>query len=122
MSNKKDLGDLKETDRGFSMIEFNDYYNQTVTLQCSSVIIEDYEDSFDKPGTSALWLGLKDPEVKFMAKDAEKLNLDIPEKTGWVDYPLPECVHVFQRAHLNREQVKGLIKRLNEWLENGHFK
>lgn len=46
------------TNRGFGIVEHPSYLSQEVSrLVQSSSKIGDYEDAFDRPGTSALWIG-----------------------------------------------------------------
>ena len=51
--------EVKETQRGFSYIDFEDYLNprtkRKLILQSSA--IGEYRDSLDKPGSSFLWVG-----------------------------------------------------------------
>jgi hypothetical protein len=86
-------------------------------LQASS-IIGDYEDAIDRPGTSAVWLGLNQAKPIIMASDAESVGVETKETTGWVDYPIPAQVQINTRMHLNREQVRDLIGALQEWLDD----
>ena len=114
------LGVAGQGPRGFPRVLFNDSYDERCILACSS-IVGDYEDSMERPGTSAVWLGLQRPSAKVMARDAAKVGVKTEETVGWVDYPIPEGVMVSAEMHLNREQVAGLVKRLQEWLDAGTF-
>ena len=46
------LGRIERTDRGFQIIRFQDRNEQKCSLQMSSLA------DFEKPGTSAVWLGI----------------------------------------------------------------
>lgn len=120
ITKKHKFGVQMATRRGFPMVVFDDCYGEHCSLQCSSIIGE-YEDAFERPGTSCVWLGIDCPKPWIMAKDAQKVGIETTEKTGWIEYPLPECVNLSARMHLNREQVAGLIDRLQEWLDSETF-
>jgi hypothetical protein len=114
------LGEYKKTERGFGAIEFSDAYGTDCSVQQSSAI-GDYEDSFDNPGTSFLWIGINEPKPVVMKADAEKLGIELTPGpvAGWMPYPIPGEVVIPTRMHLNREQVEGLIEILERWLETG---
>jgi len=74
---------FERNNRGFGMLIHEKYpYDGTIerVAQHSSAI-GDYKDSFDKPGSSYLWVG--------------------------------------ENHHLNREEVKELVKHLKNWLKTG---
>ena len=102
------MNEMGKTNRGFSIIYFKDGNDKECQLQCSSAI-GDYEDSFGRPGTSFVWLGLENADPKILSEK------------GWVSYPIHKDVLLNTRMHLNREQVENLIDRLNEWLEKGKW-
>ena len=85
----------KQTERSFERFEFMDGYRNRCSLQQSSVI-GDYGDAFDRPGTSAVWLG--------------------------VDIPFDGSRGAPARMHLSREHVAALLPLLQRWLETGSFK
>ena len=114
------LGNVAITSRNFSLIEFVDHYGEKCSLECSS-IIGDYDDAFARPGSSCVWLGIDKPTPKILARNARNVGVETKKTTGWVEYPIPDGVSVSARMHLNREQVSGLIKCLQEWLEEGCF-
>jgi len=105
---------------GFPSVVFEDSYSEKCRLSCSSVI-GDYEDSMNRPGTSAVWLGLREVAARVMARDAAKVGVATDRTTGWVAYPIPNEVLVSVDMHLDRGQVAGLIDRLQQWLETGTF-
>lgn len=102
--------------RGFTCLEFKDAYGESCSLQASSRI-GNYEGAFNRPGTSAVWLGLDQAKPMVMACDARAVGVATEETTGWVDYPIPSQVMINTRMHLDREQVRGLIAALQEWLD-----
>lgn len=119
MSEEK-FGRAGLTDRGFTEVAFCDSYDTQCRVSSSSVIF-DYPDAPRRPGSSALWLGVAKVKAQVMARDAMEVGVLTKETTGWVDYPLPEQVLVSGSMHLNREQVAGLVARLQEWLDKGEF-
>ena len=118
MSKKPRLGKDTKTGRGFPRVDFIDGYDKPCSIQCSSAI-GDYEDSFERPGTSYLWLGLDRVEPRILASQAASVGIYTDQTTGWVDYPIPDAVCINPSMHLNREQVAGLIERLQKWLDTG---
>ena len=106
------LGKPKKTARGFSIVAFKDYYGVPCSIQASSLAV------YQQPGTSALWVGVDDPEPKIMASQAEGLGIITEKKTGWVSYPIPKEVSFSTRMHLDRGQVEALITHLQAWLDS----
>ena len=106
------LGEYSNTDRGFPLVKFKDHYEKECSLQASSLAL------YAQPGISAVWLGADRETPKIMAKDALKHGIKTTETTGWVDYPIPDEVLISSHMHLNREQVEGLIDRLQSWLDS----
>jgi len=109
------------SERGFGLIEFEDSKKKGCRISCSSAI-GPYEDSFDRPGSSFLWLGPTKVVPKIMANHAKKLGIQTDETTGWIEFSVPKEVFIDSSMHLNRDQVKQLIGHLQEWLNNGEFK
>lgn len=109
------LGAVKTTSRGFEIIEFSDCYGEKCSLQASSLA------EYEKPGTSAVWLGVQDARPIVMASDAANVGVQTTETCGWVPFPVPDEVQMHTRMHLNREQVAALIRHLQSWLENDTF-
>ena len=102
------LGKRNDGPRGFPRVEFKDAYDQACFLQSSSVIY-DYDDAMERPGTSALWLGLKNTRAEVMARNAAQVGVATDTDIGWVKFPIPDQVMVWTQMHLNREQVAGLL-------------
>lgn len=98
----------KKTNRGFKYIEFKDFYGEDCSLQESST-------AFYK----CLWLGVDKIKPKILHTDATKLGINHNNvKEGWIDYEIPEEVLIGGRMHLEKEQVKNLIKILQNWLDD----
>lgn len=112
------LGTNTDTHRGFPMVEFKDFYDHPCSIQASSIWLED---CLELAGTSALWIGPDSASPKIMASKAAEYGIATRETTGWVPYPIPDDVLLTTRMHLNREQVAGLIDRLQNWLDTGAF-
>lgn len=109
------LGNVEKTERGFAFINFTDRYGALCSLQQSS--LADYE----PPGTSAVWLGVENPEPKILAADAAKLGVKTEERTSWIPYPLPKEVLINTRMHLDLNQAKALVAVLGMWIASGEF-
>ena len=116
------LGEDRKTRRGFCVVEFTDANENTCSLQQSSAI-GDYDAALDHPGSSMIWLGVDDANPQVMKSQAASLGLELPpgEVSGWMPYPVPDEVLMSTRMHLNRDQAKGLIERLQRWLDTGAF-
>lgn len=116
------LGEDKKTVRGFRYVEFVDAYGYECSLQQSSAI-GDTDEAMENPGSSFIWLGVDDSKPQVMKSQAKSLGLELPpgEVSGWMPYPIPEEVQISTRMHLSREQVEGLVERLQRWLETGAF-
>jgi hypothetical protein len=63
----------------------------------------------------AIWFGVDDPRPQIMASKTAKGG------TGWVEYPLPEDVHMFTRMQLTQQQVKALLPILTYFAETGEY-
>lgn len=101
----------KKTVRGFGYYEFKDTYGSNCSLQESSSAME-----------AKVWLGVDNANPRIMASDAEKLGIYLNPSlpvTGWVNYNIPSEVSLSTRMHLNQEQAKELIKRLEVFVETG---
>lgn len=111
----KRLGKTEKTNRGFKTVKFKDYYGAPCSLQASSLAI------YEKPGTSAIWLGVDDAAPKVLHGKAASLGVKTTATEGWVPYPIPEDVLLTTRMHLTREQVEALIEHLQKWLRDDTF-
>lgn len=104
------LGNVSQTDNGFAKVEFEDRYGLKCKIQQSSLATE-----------SCVWLGVVDPEPQVMCAEAAQVGLTPASDAGWQPYPIPEQVLIKSNMHLTREQVAGLVERLNSWLLTGAF-
>lgn len=104
------IGTFDRTQRGFGKVEFKDGYGNRCSIQQSSSAMDDF-----------LWIGCDDAAktAKVMAVDAAYVGVKTDQRTGWVDFPIPEQVLIHDRMHLNRADVRKLVKRLNLWLKTG---
>lgn len=94
---------IKETCRGFKIIEFEDRYGEQCSIQDSSLATE-----------AAIWLGIANPKLQMMASKGQKGG------TGWIDIPLHEDVNIMPcRMHLTIEQVEELLPILHRFVETG---
>ena len=94
----------RKTERGFDIIEFNDYYDHKCSLQKSSLASRD-----------AIWLGISDAEPKILASQTPEGG------TGWVPYPIPDNVSLTTRMHLSRREVLRLLPHLIKFLFTGRI-
>lgn len=69
----------------------------------------------------AIWLGVDDAQPKVMAIQAASVGVQTEQRTGWVDYPIPEAVQLHTRMHLTRAQVKKLLPVLQAFVDTGNI-
>ncbi len=103
------MGEVSVSDRGLERVTFADSYDTACVLACSSAVVP------------AVWLGLDKVTPRILAREAHKHGVMTAETTGWVDFPVPSEVLMSARMHLRREQVEGLVWRLQQWLEHERF-
>jgi len=115
-TSSKQLGPVRHTARGFQRIEFHDRSRNLCILQQSSIA------DYTQPGISAVYIGAAGAHPMVMASEAASVGVATTETTGWVPYPIPLNVHLTTDAHLDRNQVKALIRHLQSWLDTGSFK
>lgn len=115
---KPTLGNQIPTARGFPCVEFKDFYNHKCSIQASSIT---NDERINKPGTTAIWLGVDDADPKVRWDNANALGVRTGATEGWVPYPLSDDVLLTTRMHLDRDQVKALIGHLQQWLKTGEF-
>lgn len=97
------------TARGFGIVHFTDRCGEACSIQQSSAILADTDDAFERPGSSALWLGIDKPWPK-----------QLIQNEGWKNIPLnvPEDrLLVSGRMHLDRPMVEMLVEKLQHWLD-----
>ena len=102
--------EVKQTGRGFDIIEFTDRYDAKCSLQKSSLATED-----------AIWFGVDDAEPQVMASKAASVGVSTSETTGWVPFPIPEDVLLTTRMHLTQDQVKEILPILQKFAETGEI-
>ncbi len=114
------LGKATATGRGFPLVEFADEYDQECSLQISSrCVMEDDNGKVADP-CGYIWLGIDNANPQILKSEARAHGVKLPpgEVSGWMPYPVPEAVNMTTRMHLNEHQVRGLIKRLQYWLDH----
>ena len=103
-----------KTERGFFIYEFKDQKGNKCSLQKSSLADE-----------SCIWLGLSEPIIKEFYPFPRATNqswFDITqEKLNTLKSRPQNEIHTFSRMHLNRKQVKKLIKILSTLLEENEL-
>lgn len=118
------VGEGSRTKRGFEIVKFRDKSGDECSLQESSACAVENEDgSCDNPH-GFLWLGIDDAKPQLMKSDARKLGLPIVddgEHGGWTPYLMPSQVFLSTRMHLDEKQVRGLVARLQMWLDVGYI-
>lgn len=92
------------TKRGFGLIEFQDRYDASCSIQDSSLATE-----------NAIWFGVDDADPQIMASKTEQGG------TGWVSYPIPGDVQLTTRMHLTQDQVQGILPILQYFAEHGEL-
>jgi len=117
------FGEDDITERGFGLVKFRDEYGKQCSLQISSRAVCENEDGTVDDPLGWIWLGINDAKPQIMKTKARELGLPLPpgEVSGWMPYPVPDDVLMTTRMHLNEAQVRGLIARLQAWLEHGQF-
>lgn len=95
---------MNKTARGFSLIEFKDFYDNPCSLQKSSQAFVD-----------CIWLGVDDANPQIMASKV------VEGGTGWVKYPIPDDVSLYTRMLLDRQQVARLLPVLQKFVETGEI-
>lgn len=87
------------TNRGFSLIKFEDTYKDKCSIQKSSYGSE-----------PRIWFGISDANPQICIQGQ-----------GFVPYELPEEVHINTRMHLNQEQVRQLLPILEHFAKTGNL-
>ena len=94
-----------KTQRGFTVIDFQDDYDVNCNIQISSAV------------EPHIWLGIPRPRISIMWKDAKELGLNLTKKypetnqNRWCDYPVPKEALIESRMHLTKKQsLKIAIK------------
>ena len=71
-----ELGPVEHTERGFEIINFQDYCQMWCSLQQSNLAI------YEQPGSSAVWLGDND---KRMELDVSQVTALVAHLRAWLD-------------------------------------
>ena len=95
---------VSKTGRNFDLIEFNDLYNGSCSIQKSSLANKD-----------AIWFGIDDPNPQILSSKVRDGG------TGWEKYDIPEDILLTTRMHLSREQVKILLPILQKFVDEGEI-
>jgi hypothetical protein len=99
-----------KTNRGFVIVEFDDYNGTKCSIQKSSLATDD-----------SIWLGVNDAEPKILASQAKSYGVETQATTGWVPYPIPLGVFMTTRMHLERKQVARLLPILQKFADTGEL-
>ena len=118
------LGDDCITGRGFGLVNFQDDNGKECSIQISSCTVCETEDCIIDNPRGWIWLGIDKAEPIILKTKGCELGLSLPpgEVSGWMPYPVPDDVFINTRMHLNEAQVRGLIVRLQTWLDTGDFR
>lgn len=68
--------EIKTTERGFELVEFEDYYGQHCSLQQSSLAL------YEQPGASAIWFGVGSARMHLSLEQVKAL---LPLLNNWVE-------------------------------------
>ena len=96
------------TARGFNLLQFKDFYGDTIDIQKSSIATDD-----------CIWFGPSNANPQIMASKASAHGVETNETCGWVPFPVPDDVFLSTRAHLSREMVAELIPILQHFVDTG---
>lgn len=92
---------IEKTKRGFAIYKFKDSYGKECSIQKSSAAADDF-----------IWLGIEKPS----------LSVFEDENMGkYITTELPKNWMVDSRMHLNKEQVKELLRLLEKFVETGEI-
>jgi hypothetical protein len=107
-----------KTHRGFEILHFIDDSGFECSLQESSDI------------DPHIWLGIDQPRIIIMQRDAIAVGLDLPkmpgyENTGdggWCEITLPDTALIQSRMNLTPEQARILAEQLLFFADNEYLK
>lgn len=83
------------TNRGFTILQFKDSYDEVCDIQRSSTADDD-----------CVWVGIHDPHPQILASKVK------PGGTGWIDYDMPNGILITHRMHLTRKLSVALALKL----------
>lgn len=127
--------EIRKTNRGFEIIEFEDYNGEKCSLQQSSLAL------YDQPGTSAIWFGIQDNRMHlsldqtiellshlqnwiqdgtFENKDkdciiCEEAKSQLPHSAVPKPPPCPRC------ARLDRDKITDIIEDCKNRGKDSYF-
>lgn len=94
----------EKTNRGFSLVKFQDRYNAKCSIQKSNLATE-----------RCIWFGVDDADPKIKAsKTPEGGN-------GWVSYEIPKYVFLTTKMHLTRKMVIKILPTLIRFVLTGNI-
>ena len=93
--------EIKHTQRGFSLVEFEDRYGEKCSLQKSSLATED-----------AIWFGIDKPKLTVFENE---------NKGKYIVTDMPSNFDVSARMHLTQDMVKELLPLLQKFAETGEL-
>ncbi|MDG1752320.1 MAG: hypothetical protein P8I03_11765 [Thalassotalea sp.] len=112
------LGKVSRKEFGFSELTFTDELGENCAIQT----VNDIKHLLDESKPRSIVLGLKEPHCYALKEYADKIGIKSePNEMGIVEFNLPKGININSTIRLNEEQVKGLIVRLEQWLENDDF-
>lgn len=91
--------EIKQTNRGFDILKFNDSYNVECSLQKSSSALED-----------KVWFGVNSPNLQVFTPGI-----------GYQPFETDLDIHSTTRMHLTKEQVKEFLPYLQKFVETGEL-
>ena len=95
---------IRKTERGFTIGEFRDRYNQPCSIQESNIATED-----------CIWLGCEDIGLKRYIPDKGWENIHLENTANGVEHIANN------RMLLNQEQAAMLIPLLQKFIDTGDF-
>lgn len=87
---------FQNTERGFTIAEFDDLYGNHCSIQKSSTAMYD-----------AIWMGISNPVINVMI-DGQ-----------WQDVTLPADAVIHSRMHLSQKMVRDILPALMHFAETG---
>lgn len=102
------MSPIEYTNRGFAIINFDDYNGLPCSVQESSLAEE-----------KCLWVGVNDARPMILCREAARLGLTPADDNGWMPYPIPEQVSLSTRMHLTRNQARALAEILTHFADTG---
>lgn len=120
-STRAPLGKPSASDDGLATLRFTDSLGAAAHVSASPLVTH-ADSEFRTYGRDFLRLGIDCVVPKILARDALALGIESAVDVGLVDYPLPPEVILEADMQLSRDQVIGLVARLQEWIDTGSFR